>query len=182
MPQHDTPLVCRRSPIIWLYGLSGAGKSTLANRLVSDLRDQGCLVTALDGDVLRTGLNQGLGFTPADRTENLRRAAEAAKLIADAGVTVVCSFITPLNEHRRMIRDITGYPLVDVYVDCPLEVCATRDVKGLYKSPPPNFTGLDSAFETPDSRPTLTVSTATQSVDYCAAQLLAYANFFGRRE
>lgn len=179
MPQEHHPLVCRRAPIVWLYGLSGAGKSTLASLLINDLRDQGRPVVALDGDALRTGLSRGLGFSPVDRTENLRRAAETAKLIADAGVAVVCSFITPLNEQRRMIRDIAGHPLLDVYVECPFEVCASRDVKGLYRTPPPNFTGIDSTFEEPDLRPTLTVNTSTWSVEHCAAQLLAYAAFFG---
>lgn len=185
-PTHTGPMHCnvalhdretllgQQSLVVWLYGLSGAGKSTLASRLIDDLHSAGLLTSSLDGDVLRTGLTRGLGFSPDDRTENLRRAAEAASLIADTGAIVVCSFITPLCEHRQMVRDIVGAGrFFDVYVRCPFEVCASRDVKGLYQRPPPNFTGRDSLFEEPVEPASLTIDTNLVTVDAAALTMLS---------
>ena len=167
-------LLRQRSLIVWLYGLSGAGKSTLASRLASDLHGRGLLTSTLDGDALRGGLNRGLGFTAEGRTENIRRAAETASLIAETGAIVICSFITPLNSHRRLVWNTLGHlPLLDVYVRCPFSVCAARDVKGLYQSPPPNFTGRDSLFEEPDPAPSLTIDSNLVTVDDAARYLLA---------
>lgn len=141
--------------VYWLFGLSGAGKSTLATALVNHLRERGLGVLALDGDVLRAGLCHGLGFSDADRTENLRRAAEVARLGADSGLCVVASFITPLNAHRRLIRGIVGGERLSlIFADAPLEICRQRDNKGLYARADagqlPQMTGIGSAFEPPE--------------------------------
>jgi len=167
-------LLGQQSLVVWLYGLSGAGKSTLASLLIEDLHSSGVLTAPLDGDVLRTGLTRGLGFSLDDRTENLRRAAEAASLIADTGAVVVCSFITPLRDHRRMVRDIVGADrFLDVYVRCPFEVCASRDVKGLYRHSPPDFTGRDSLFEEPLEVPSLIIDTNLVPIDVASLALLS---------
>ncbi len=169
-------LLGQRGLIVWLFGLSGAGKSTLSDRLARHLHDSGRFAIQLDGDVLRQGLCRGLGFTDEGRMENLRRAAETARLVMQSGVIVVCSFITPLNSMRQMIESITGGErLLTVHVHCPYEVCAQRDPKGLYaqaaSNQRPNFTGRDSAFEAPDSPPGLTLNTSSLSVDECSRLL-----------
>ena len=118
--------------VLWLTGLSGAGKSTLADALLSRLRSEGSSAVRLDGDDLRTGLNSDLGFSADDRTENLRRSAHVARLFAKLGHTVVCSFITPLNADRAMVREILGGQYMEVYVKTSLAECERRDPKGLY--------------------------------------------------
>ncbi len=165
--------------IFWLFGLSGAGKSTLATALVDALRARGTAVLALDGDALRAGLCRGLGYSDADRAENLRRAAEAAKLGTASGLCVVASFITPLASHRRLVREILGgQDLSLVHVSAPLEVCRARDTKGLYARASAGqvaqMTGLSSAFEAP-SHPDLVITTATADIAACSARLLAFA-------
>jgi adenylylsulfate kinase len=142
----------QRSLVIWLYGLSGSGKSTLAVALERRLFAEGFTTQLLDGDNVRTGLNRGLGFTDADRAENIRRVAEVAKLFAQAGLVTICSFITPLRTLRQSARDIIGAEdFFDVYV----KTCARRDPKGLYAKAGAGgvkqFTGKDSAFEEPAS-------------------------------
>ncbi len=163
----------------WLFGLSGAGKSTLASALVADLRGRGTSVLALDGDVLRAGLCQGLGYSNSDRAENLRRAAEAARLGNISGLCVVASFITPLETHRRIISDILGRQNLSlVHVSAPLEVCRARDTKGLYARAQAGqvaqMTGLSSAFEEP-RRADLVISTAHEDIATSAARLLQFA-------
>lgn len=163
--------------VVWLYGLSGAGKSTLANELAGALHRAGRLALNLDGDVLRNGLNRGLGFTEQDRMENLRRAAEVACLALETGSVVLCSFITPLNTMRRMVRDIIpANDLLDVYVRCSYSTCAARDVKGLYAKAKANalanFTGKDSAFEEPDAPPALLLDTDQWDVADCTRRLV----------
>ncbi len=170
-------LLGQRGLVVWLYGLSGAGKSTLANELADALHRAGRLTLHLDGDVLRKGLNRGLGFTEQDRMENLRRAAEVARLALENGSVVLCSFITPLNTMRRMVRDIIpGKDLLEVYVRCSYSTCAARDVKGLYAKAKANtlanFTGKDSAFEEPDSPPALLLDTDHWDVSECTRRLL----------
>lgn len=140
--------------VIWFTGLSGAGKSTLAHGITRNLHDTGIHTFHLDGDNLRSGLNSNLGFSEQDRTENIRRAAEVASLMADAGLVVLSSFISPFQKDREMVREIIGSErLIEVFVDCPLEVCEQRDVKGLYKRARSgelkNFTGIDSPYEVP---------------------------------
>jgi adenylylsulfate kinase len=144
----------QRARVIWLYGLSGAGKSTLAVALERRLARDGFTTHLLDGDNVRTGLNRGLGFSDADRAENLRRVAEVAKLFVQAGVVTLCSFITPQRAHRVVARQIIGDDdFLDVHVAASFEACAQRDPKGLYAKAAAGgvgqFTGKDSSFEPP---------------------------------
>lgn len=139
---------------VWITGLSGAGKSTLALQLEQDLREHGRPVLVLDGDVVRGGLNRDLGFSPEDRRENIRRCAEVARLANDAGFWVVAAFISPLEEHRALARQVVGVSrFVEVYLSTPLEVCAARDAKGLYARAQAGaikgFTGVSAAYEAP---------------------------------
>ncbi len=165
--------------VFWLFGLSGAGKSTLAGHLIKQFREDGSGVLALDGDDLRAGLCQGLGFSDTDRAENLRRAAEAAKLGFQSRLCVVASFITPLESHRRLVTGILGPNLSFIHVSAPLEVCRTRDVKGLYAGAKSGkvalMTGISSGFETP-TRADLTLLTAEQSIETCGGQLVGFAH------
>ena len=154
--------------VIWLYGLSGSGKSTLAIALERRLHAEGFTTHLLDGDNLRTGLNRGLGFSEADRTENIRRVAEVAKLFLQAGVVTLCSFITPLRSLRQSAREIIGAEnFIEVYVHASFEECARRDPKGLYAKAGAGgvkqFTGRDSGFEQPakDDR-ALTIDTEAE--------------------
>ena len=149
-------LLGQRGLVVWLYGLSGSGKSTLSHHLERKLHDEGRFVKLLDGDNVRTGLNNNLGFSDEDREENIRRVAEVAKLFADTGIVTVASFITPNNELRASARKIIGDDdLLEVYVKASFETCAERDVKGLYAKAKAGevkqFTGKDSAFEEPDA-------------------------------
>ena len=144
----------QRGRVIWLYGLSGSGKSTLAIALERRLHAEGFTTHLLDGDNVRTGLNRDLGFTDADRAENIRRIAEVAKLFVQAGVVVIAAFITPQRAHRQLARTIIGADdFSEVYVAASFDTCAARDPKGLYaKARAGNvqqFTGRDSTFETP---------------------------------
>ena len=143
-----------KGKVIWLTGLSGSGKSTLANALEQALHAQGKRTYILDGDNIRQGLNKDLGFTDADRVENIRRVAEVAKLLMDSGVIVMTAFISPFRAERAMARELVGSEnFIEVYVDTPLEVCEHRDPKGLYKKARngrlPNMTGISSPYEPP---------------------------------
>jgi adenylylsulfate kinase len=158
----------QRGLVIWMVGLSGSGKSTLAKALENKLHSKGHLTQLLDGDNLRTGINNNLGFTPADRKENIRRTAEVAKLFANCGIVTICSFICPTNELQNLAASIIGEDMYSVFVSCPVEVCEQRDVKGLYakarKGEIPNFTGISAPFESPQS-PDITVETNKQSLE-----------------
>jgi adenylyl-sulfate kinase len=141
----------QRGQVLWFTGLSGSGKSTLANEVEQVLHTAGRHTFLLDGDNLRHGLNGDLGFSEADRTENIRRVAEVAKLMADAGLIVLTAFVSPFAADREKARRIVGPDrFVEIYVDCPLEVCESRDVKGLYAKARqgliPDFTGISSPF------------------------------------
>ena len=145
----------QRPCVLWFTGLSGSGKSTVANLVEKRLHDMGRHTYTLDGDNVRHGLNKDLGFTDADRVENIRRVAETAKLMADAGLIVCVSFISPFQSERRMARELMGDgEFIEVYISTPLEVCEKRDVKGLYakarRGEIKNFTGIDSPYEPPE--------------------------------
>ena len=159
----------QKGRVIWFTGLSGAGKTTLANALALDLHSAGRHTFILDGDNIRTGLNKDLGFSDADRIENIRRIAEVAKLMMDAGLIVICAFISPFDRERQMARQLIGpQDFAEVYVSTPLAVCEQRDVKGLYQKARagfiPNMTGISSPYEPPQS-PELEIDTQSQSIE-----------------
>lgn len=165
----------QKAIVIWMVGLSGSGKSTLARALENSLHEEGYLTELLDGDNMRTGISNNLGFSPEDRTENIRRAAETAKLFMNAGLVTICSFISPTDEIRKMAKEIIGDGYVEVYVDCPVEVCEERDVKGLYakarKGEIPDFTGISAPFDVPKN-PEVAVDTANQSLEESHQELV----------
>ena len=170
-------LLSQRGVVVWMYGLSGSGKSTLANLLERRLHGDGRLVKVLDGDNIRSGLNQNLGFSDGDRFENIRRVSEVAKLFVESGIITIASFITPTNELRKLARETIGDDdLLEVYIKASYETCAARDPKGLYAKvnavEVKQFTGKDSGFEEPD-RADLIIDTEANSEDECLAQLLA---------
>ncbi len=164
--------------LFWLYGLSGSGKSTLANALERALTAEGYVIKLLDGDNVRSGINRDLGFSDADRTENIRRIAEVSKLFLDAGIIVIASFITPLRSLRESVVAINGADDTRlIYTECDFETCAKRDVKGLYAKAAAGglkqFTGKDSAFETPaDDSSDWRVRTDKRGVLASVAELL----------
>lgn len=148
--------------VLWMVGLSGSGKSTLAKGLENKLHEEGFHTMLLDGDNLRTGVNNNLGFSTEDRTENIRRAAEVSKLFASNGAVTICSLISPTEEIRKMASEIIGDKYCEVFINCPMDVCEKRDVKGLYEKARrgeiKDFTGIDSPFEAPVN-PTIEVKT-----------------------
>jgi adenylylsulfate kinase len=163
-----------RGCVIWFTGFSGSGKSTLAHALEERLYQMGCKTFVLDGDNVRHGLCGDLGFSEADRTENIRRIGEVAKLMMEAGIIVLTAFISPFREDRERVRGLMGHgEFLEVFCDCSLEVCEQRDVKGLYKraraGEVKNFTGITSPYEVP-LKPESVVDT-TQSLDICVSQL-----------
>jgi adenylylsulfate kinase len=162
--------------VIWMTGLSGAGKSTLANALHRRLTDQGRASIVLDGDVLRRGLNADLGFSTAERTENLRRVAHVAALFMQQGFIAIAAVISPEHQHRRAAREIIGDGYIEVFVDAPLQVCEARDVKGLYaqarRGEIARFTGVSDVFETPVASDVV-IDTTRMSVDQSVDRLLA---------
>jgi len=170
-------LLRQKGVVLWLYGLSGSGKSTIANEVERVLHGEGRMTVILDGDNLRTGLNSNLGFSDEDRTENVRRVAETAKLLAGQGIIVLVSVITPLRRHRAAAREIIGPDFHEIYVKADFDTCAERDPKGLYAKAKEGkigqFTGKDSGFEEPED-PALLLDTQARSVDQCAADLLGY--------
>ena len=173
----------QKAAVIWFTGLSGSGKSTIAVALEKRLFSLGRHSYILDGDNVRHGLNRDLGFTDADRVENIRRVAEVARLMADAGLVVIVSFISPFRSERRMARELIGQgEFIEIFVDTPLEVCEARDPKGLYRKARtgqiPNFTGISSAYEPPED-PEIRLETSAQSVEQSVEQLIAYLNDSG---
>ncbi len=164
------------SKVIWFTGLSGSGKSTLAEALENYLHNKGFLTYILDGDNIRKGLNNDLDFSAKSRKENIRRISEVSKLFIDAGVIVLTAFISPYKEDRESARNLVGGDdFIEIHVDCPLEICEKRDVKGLYKKARSgeirNFTGIDSPFEKPDN-PDITINTASSSLEACLKELI----------
>ena len=168
----------QRACVLWLTGLSGAGKSATANAVERRLHAMGRHSYTLDGDNLRHGLTKDLGFTNADRVENVRRIAEVAKLFVDAGLMVLVSVISPFRDERSMAREMMDEgEFIEIFVDCPIEVCEQRDPKGLYRKARAgeirNFTGVDSAYEPPDD-PDIVLKTGERSVDEVADQVIDY--------
>lgn len=176
-PREDREaLLGQRGVTIWLTGLSGAGKSTIAVAAEQALIRSGHAAYVLDGDNVRHGLNQNLGFSPEDRAENIRRIGEVARLFADAGLIVLTSFISPYREDRDRVRALHDPGrFLEVFVSADLATCESRDVKGLYQKARageiPEFTGISAPYETPH-RPELVLDTAQQSVEESVAQLL----------
>ncbi|MBJ7539829.1 adenylyl-sulfate kinase [Marinomonas transparens] len=180
--QHRLMQKKQPSYVLWFTGLSGSGKSTLANALEQALFERGLHTYLLDGDNLRHGLNQDLGFSETDRTENMRRVGEVSKLFTDAGLIVLAAFISPFQSDRSFIKDLIGEEnVIDVYLDTPLSVCEQRDTKGLYKQARAGkikgFTGIDSPYEAPKSAD-IVFNTDIMSVNDCVSIILAY---LGRR-
>ena len=166
----------QRPGVLWFTGLSGAGKSTIANRVESKLNLAGVHTVMLDGDNLRHGLNKDLGFAEADRTENIRRVAEVARLMADAGLIVLCSFISPFRAEREMARaTVPAGEFVEIFVDTPVETCMARDTKGLYRRALAgeirNFTGVDQAYEAPADADVI-VGRDEETVDRAATKVI----------
>lgn len=169
-------LLNQKGQVLWFTGLSGSGKSTIAEAVERDLFSNGYFVKVLDGDNIRTGINSNLGFSLEDRRENIRRIAEVAKLFVDSGVIVLCSFVSPTREIRRVAKSIIGESdFNEIFIDTPLAVCESRDVKGLYKKARAgeikNFTGIDSPYEAP-LEPALRVLTENRDVAECVSAVV----------
>lgn len=169
-------LLGQHGVMIWFTGLSGSGKSTIAIALERELHKRGLLCRILDGDNIRTGINNNLGFTEADRIENIRRIAEVSKLFLDTGIITIAAFISPNNDIREMAADIIGQDdFLEIYVSTPLDECERRDVKGLYakarRGEIKNFTGISAPFEAP-LHPALTLDTSVLSLEESVGKLL----------
>lgn len=168
----------QRSKALWLTGLSGSGKSTIAQQLERQLYNQGYFAQVLDGDNIRSGINNNLGFSLEDRQENIRRIAEIAKLYLNSGVITINSFISPTLAIRQFARTIIGKDdFIEIYVNAPLEVCEQRDVKGLYKKARAGeirgFTGIDSPYEAP-ANPALEIKTAELTVEEAVEEIYQF--------
>lgn len=169
----------KQSPcIIWFTGLSGAGKSTVAGAVEQKLFEKGHHTYLLDGDNVRHGINQDLGFSDEDRIENIRRIGEMAKLFADSGIIVLTAFISPFKADRRMVRDLVEEgEFIEVFMDTPLLECEKRDPKGLYKKARAgqikNFTGIDSEYQKPENAE-ITIPSAELTVEQCADLVISY--------
>lgn len=169
-------LLGQRAVMVWFTGLSGSGKSTIAIALERELHRRGMLCRILDGDNIRSGINNNLGFTEADRVENIRRIAEVSRLFVDTGIITIAAFISPNSDIREMAADIIGRDdFLEIYVSTPLEACEHRDVKGLYakarKGEIKNFTGISAPFEAP-AHPALTLDTSVLTLEESVRKLL----------
>lgn len=169
-------LLKQRSVMVWFTGLSGSGKSTIAIALERELHKRGLLCRILDGDNIRSGINNNLGFSAEDRVENIRRIAEVSKLFIDTGVITIAAFISPNNELREMASTIIGKDnFLEIYVNTPIEECERRDVKGLYakarKGEIKDFTGVSAPFEAPE-HPALSLDTSVLSLEESVNKLL----------
>ncbi len=176
-------IVGQRGVTVWLTGLSGSGKSTIAVAAERQLTHRGHLAFVLDGDNIRHGLNNKLGFSPEDRAENIRRIGEVSKLFTEAGVIVFTSFISPYRSDRDAVRALMGPgDFVEIYLDASLETCEQRDVKGLYKKARageiPEFTGISAPYEAPES-PELVLDTNRQSIEESVGKLVEYLDAKG---
>ena len=183
--EHRIPLEKRwaanghRSGVLWLTGLSGSGKTTLAFELEHRLFAKGYQAYVLDGDNIRHALNSDLGFSPKDRTENIRRIGEVASLLARSGFIAISAFISPYREDRQTAREAAGEDFHEIYLDAALDVCERRDAKGLYKKARageiPEFTGISAPYEAPES-PELVLHTGNNTVEECVDRLLDYVD------
>ena len=174
--EHRHELNGHKSAVLWFTGLSGSGKSTLAHAVEERLHGMKCRTFVLDGDNIRHGLCSDLGFSAEDRTENIRRIGEVAKLLTEAGVIVATAFISPFRADRNVVRNLLPHgDFLEIFCDCPLDVCEERDVKGLYKKARageiPEFTGISSPYESPEN-PELIVNTGTQALEECAENVI----------
>jgi len=166
----------QRAKVLWFTGLSGSGKSTLANAVERELFALGRTTKLLDGDNIRSGINANLGFSAADRQENIRRIAEVSKLFVQGGIITLCSFVSPTNDIRAMAKEIIGEnDFMEIYVNAPLEVCEARDVKGLYQKARAgiikNFTGIDAPFDAPEA-PFIEVRTDLEELGTCKNKII----------
>jgi adenylylsulfate kinase len=171
-------LLQQRARVIWLTGLSGSGKTTIAKEAEKVLHEMGHMTMLLDGDNVRAGINNNLGFSPADRHENIRRIAEAARLFLNCGVITLCCFVSPTEELRQLACSIIGaHDFIEIYINTPIEECERRDVKGLYararKGEIADFTGISAPFEAPP-KPALEIKTGEMSEEECVKKLLKF--------
>ncbi|MBZ4644631.1 MAG: cysC [Clostridia bacterium] len=170
-------LLKQKGLLLWFTGLSGAGKSTIANALEKRLFEMGKLTYLLDGDNIRHGLNGDLGFSVEDRKENIRRIGEVGKLFVDAGIITLATFISPLKEDRQKVRELLKENFIEIFVDCSLEVCESRDPKNLYRKARrgeiKEFTGISSPYEKPEN-PEITISTDKQTIEECVDRIIRY--------
>lgn len=161
--------------VLWFTGLSGSGKSTIAREVERALHGRGVLCYVLDGDNVRHGLNANLGFSPEDREENIRRVGEVTRLFHDAGLFVLVCFISPYRKDRDRVRELVGEDFLEVFVDCSIEECENRDVKGLYakarRGEIKDFTGISAPYEEPE-KPEITIRTHEQSIEECTKAIL----------
>ena len=165
-----------KSVVLWFTGLSGSGKSTLAHAVEEELHQMGCRTFVLDGDNVRHGLSGDLSFSDKDRKENLRRIGEVSKLFIEAGTIVLTAFISPFRDERRKVRSMMPHgDFIEIYVDCPIEVCESRDVKGLYQKARDGeinqFTGISSPYEPPEAQE-LTVNTNQETLEEFTTKIL----------
>jgi adenylylsulfate kinase len=172
-----------KSAILWFTGLSGSGKSTLAHAVEDTLYKRGIRTYVLDGDNVRKGLNKDLGFSDADRTENIRRIGEVSKLMVDAGIMTLTAFISPFIKDRDIVRELVkAGDFIEIYCKASLEVCEQRDPKGLYKKARageiPEFTGINSPYEPPE-KPEIVVTTDERSIEECIEQVIGYLEDHG---
>lgn len=171
-------LLSQKARVVWFTGLSGSGKSTLAIEIEKELHNRGYLCCILDGDNIRAGINNNLGFSEQDRIENIRRIAEVSKLLINTGVITLAAFVSPTNCIRHLATEIIGQDdFIEVFVNTPLEVCEQRDIKGLYKKARKgeikDFTGINSPFEAPEN-PSITIDTSKHELKENVDMLLAY--------
>jgi adenylylsulfate kinase len=166
----------QKAIVIWLTGLSGSGKTTLSIALENELFNRGFLTQTLDGDIMRAGLNKNLGFSQIDREENIRRIAEISKLLLNCGIITICAFVSPNDHIRTIVKEIVQREnLFEIYVNTPIDICESRDVKGLYakarRGEIANFTGISSRFEAPTDSD-LVIDTTFQTVDESVSQII----------
>lgn len=171
-------LLNQRALVFWVYGLSGSGKTTIALGLEKALHQKGYLTQVLDGDNIRSGINNNLGFSAEDRAENLRRIAEVNKLFIDCGVITINCFISPLRENRALVKQLVGEQnFIEIFVNTPLEICEQRDIKGLYAKARAgiikNFSGIDTPFEHPQN-PDFQIDTSCEEPDFSIQKVLNY--------
>lgn len=176
IPKEDKEkMLSQNAKTIWMTGLSGSGKTTIAKGLEKELHVRGFLTQVLDGDNIRTGINNNLGFSEKDRTENIRRISEVSKLFVNCGIITINCFVSPTKAIRQQAKEILGSDFIEVFINTPIEICETRDVKGLYKKARAgeikDFTGISAPFEAP-TNPDIEIKTALQSIDESVDELL----------